>query len=86
MADVLIKIDDELLKEFEKICLEIGLDTQTAFFAFAKTVVRSKGLPIGMFNAKPFNEEEMKRIIDSLKTFKEKMEQLKVIQTEKTTK
>ena len=40
-----IRIDEELKKQFDAFCSDIGMSMTTAFCVFAKTVVREKRIP-----------------------------------------
>ncbi len=40
-----IRMDEDLKKDFEKLCNELGLNMTTAVNIFARTVVRQNGLP-----------------------------------------
>ncbi len=39
------RIDDELKKDMEQICQELGMNMSTAFTIFAKKVVRDQRIP-----------------------------------------
>lgn len=43
--NVNIRMDEELKKNFDDICNELGLNTTTAFNVFARAVVRKHGIP-----------------------------------------
>lgn len=40
-----VRMDDQLKKQFEGFCSEVGLNMTTAFNLFAKTVVRQQRIP-----------------------------------------
>ena len=44
-TNVNIRIDEDLKKEFDNLCHDLGLTMTTAFTVFAKTVVRRQGIP-----------------------------------------
>ena len=44
-TNVNIRIDENLKKEFEELCQELGLSMTAAFTVFAKTAVRRQGIP-----------------------------------------
>jgi addiction module antitoxin, RelB/DinJ family len=44
-TNVNIRMDDELKKEFDTVCGELGLSMTAAFTVFAKTVVRQQKIP-----------------------------------------
>lgn len=43
--NVNIRMEEDLKKQFENFCSEVGLTMTTAFNVFAKTVVREKKIP-----------------------------------------
>jgi DNA-damage-inducible protein J len=44
-TNVNIRIDENLKKEFDNLCQDLGLTMTTAFTVFAKTAVRKQGIP-----------------------------------------
>jgi len=44
-TNVSIRIDENLKREFDNLCHELGLTMTTAFTVFAKTAVRWQGIP-----------------------------------------
>ena len=44
-TNINIRMDENLKKDFDKLCNELGLNMTTAFNIFARTVVRQNGLP-----------------------------------------
>ena len=44
-TNVNIRMDEELKREFDGICQDLGLTMTTAFTVFAKTVVRRQKIP-----------------------------------------
>lgn len=44
-TNINIRMDEELKKQFEAFCQEIGMSMTTAFSIFAKTVVREQKIP-----------------------------------------
>lgn len=47
-TNINIRMDENLKKEFDNTCNELGLNMTTAFNIFARTVVRHKGLPFAV--------------------------------------
>lgn len=45
MATFSIRMDEDLKKEFDKVCSELGMSSSTAFNIFAKKVVKEKQIP-----------------------------------------
>jgi DNA-damage-inducible protein J len=44
-TNVNIRIDENLKREFDSLCQDLGLTMTTAFTVFAKTAVRRQGIP-----------------------------------------
>lgn len=63
-----IRLEEELKKEFEKVCDKLGLSMSTAFNVFAKAVVLQEKIPFELTTQKdPFySEENMIRLKHSL--------------------
>ena len=47
-----IRMDDDLKKEFDKLCEEFGMSMTTAINVFARAVVREKRIPFEVTSAK----------------------------------
>lgn len=58
-----VRIDDEVKKELEKFCSEVGLNVSVAINMFAKAVIREQRLPFDVALNVP-NEETRKAIDD----------------------
>jgi len=58
MANVNIRIDDQLKKEAERIFSELGLSMSTATNVFYKQVVRYGGIPFELRISDPFYSAE----------------------------
>ena len=52
-TNLTIRMDDELKKQFDSLCNEIGLSMGSAITIFAKTVVREKRIPFELAIARP---------------------------------
>lgn len=65
-TNVNIRMDEELKKQFDKFCSEVGMNMTTAFCIFAKTAVREQRIPFEISAEKP-NEETKKAIINAQK-------------------
>lgn len=63
-----IRMDDNLKKEFESFCSDVGMNMTTAFCVFAKTVVRLQKFPFEISNQRdPFySPENMERLKNSI--------------------
>ena len=54
-----IRMDEEVKKQFDSFCDEVGLDASVAINLFAKTVVREQRIPFEIaLNEDPFYSEE----------------------------
>lgn len=73
MANINIRIDEELKKEAESIFNELGLNSTTAITLFYKQVVRTRSIPFELKLDTP-NEETIKAIeeIDEMEKHPEK--------------
>ena len=45
---VTVRIDSEIKSQFDKLCEEFGMSTNTAFNIFVKAVVRSRSIPFAI--------------------------------------
>lgn len=62
MAQISLRVDDELKRGAEKTLNDIGLSMSTAINIFLKTVVRENGIPFEL-SADPFySKENMKEL------------------------
>lgn len=55
-TNISIRMDEDLKKQFEKFCSDVGMSMTTAFCVFAKTVVRKQRIPFEV-EADPFYSE-----------------------------
>lgn len=62
-TNINIRMDENLKKDFDRMCGELGLNMTTAFNIFAKTVVRQHGIPFPVALDIP-NAETMAAIED----------------------
>ncbi len=67
-ANVNFRMDEDLKKELEQFCSEVGMTMTTAFTMFAKVVTREQRLPFQVSTGKdPFyGEENQKRLLRSI--------------------
>lgn len=61
MANINIRIDEDLKQSFEEICTALGMNMSTAFTIFAKKVVREKRIPFDVSLETP-NDATLKAI------------------------
>lgn len=59
MASITIKTDDQIKKEFNSICEELGLNMSVAINIFMKTVLREHGFPFEL-RLKELNKTTLK--------------------------
>ncbi len=62
-TNVNIRMDDEVKKQFDNVCNQLGMTMSTAFNIFAKTVVRQQGIPFTLSLDQP-NAETLAAIED----------------------
>lgn len=62
-TNINIRMDEDLKKEFDRLCNELGLNMTTAFNIFARTVVRQKAIPFAVSLDTP-NAETLAAIND----------------------
>ena len=78
MAQAMInfRMDEELKKNMEQTCREMGMSMTTAFTVFATKVAREKRIPLEI-TADPFYSESKQRylnkVIDDIETGKAKL-------------
>lgn len=71
-SSINIRMDEDLKKKFEEICIDLGLNMSVAFNVFAKAVVRKKGIPfeISLNNDPFYSDENIERLNQSLASLK----------------
>lgn len=67
---VSIRMDDNLKKQFDSICTELGLNMTSAVTIFAKKVVREKGIPFSVSFDPFYSDSNIREIHESLEQFK----------------
>jgi len=68
---VSIRMDDELKKEMETTCSDLGMNMTTAFTIFAKKMTKERRIPFEV-SADPFySEENMRHIHRGIKALEE---------------
>lgn len=70
-TNINIRMDEDLKKNFDEICTELGLNMTTAFNVFARAVVRRQGIPFEItINDDPFysetNQARLRKSISAL--------------------
>jgi len=61
-TNVNIRMDENVKRQFDAICSELGLNMSTAFNMFAKTVVRQNRIPFELSVDPFFNEFNQARL------------------------
>lgn len=79
--NVNIRMDENLKKQFEAFCSEIGMNMTTAFCVFAKTAVRQNRIPFEISaESDPFysevNQARLRKAIADLNAGKGKVHEL----------
>lgn len=90
MAQTLInfRIDEQIKKQMEQICSELGITMSTAFNIFAKKMIREKRIPFEVSIDPFYSESNVKAISESIKQLLENkvvvktMEELKELENE----
>jgi len=69
MINVNIRMDDQLKKQFEEFCANVGLTMSAAFNVFAKTSVRQQKIPfeISTFTDNFYSESNMKFLLEGIR-------------------
>lgn len=66
-VNVNIRMDEDLKKQFDSFCYDIGMNMTTAFCVFARKAVRERRIPFEV-SADPFySEENMARLKESIR-------------------
>jgi DNA-damage-inducible protein J len=55
-TNINIRMDEDLKKQFDSFCSDIGMNMTTAFCVFAKTVVREQKIPFEIKSSKNYDE------------------------------
>lgn len=63
-ANISVRIDEKLKKQFEYICQELGLTMSSAINMFAKAVVRENKIPLDLSLHTP--NEETRKVLDEV--------------------
>ena len=85
MAQALIdfRIDEQMKKELEDICRDLGMNMTTAFTIFAKKMIREKRIPFDV-SIDPFYSDEnmnyLKRVISDIESGKAKLQEHDLIE------
>lgn len=85
MAQISLRVDDELKRGAERTLNDIGLSMSTAINIFLKTVVRENRIPFEL-SADPFyskeNMEELERRVNDIRSGKSILKEHELIEVE----
>ena len=85
MAQISLRVDDEVKRRAERTFDDIGLSMSTAINIFLRAVVRENRIPFEL-SADPFysreNMEELEKRIDSVRTGKSTLKEHEMIEVE----
>ena len=83
-TNVNIRMDEDLKKQFDKFCTNIGMSMTTAICVFAKKVVMEQRIPFEISLKDPFYSEEnikyVENIVDKINRGEAKIEEHKLIE------
>ena len=73
MAQVMVnfRLDEDVKKEVDEVCREIGISTSAAFNVFARKVARERRIPFDLSVDPFYSDRNMKALEESRKQFKE---------------
>ncbi|MCL1917538.1 MAG: type II toxin-antitoxin system RelB/DinJ family antitoxin [Peptococcaceae bacterium] len=71
-TNVNIRIDENLKREFDSICQDLGLTMTTAFTVFARTVVRRQRIPFEI--ARDIPNTETITAMEEMQSYEERSE------------
>ncbi len=66
-----IRMDEELKKNMEKTCQELGLNMTTAFIIFAKKMTREKRIPFEVSYDPFYSDRNMRAVDESIEQLKQ---------------
>ena len=81
-TNINIRIDEELKKQFDEFCNNVGMTMTTAFCIFAKKTVREQKIPFEISNDAFYSESNIKyleTVIDDIETGRAKLEEHELI-------
>ena len=79
-TNVNIRMDEQLKKDFDKFCEDIGMTMTTAICVFAKKAVREQKIPFEITAEDPFyskaNMEHLEKVIEKIESGKAKLKNM----------
>ena len=83
-TNVNIRMDEQLKKDFDKFCEDIGMTMTTAICVFAKKAVREQKIPFEITAEDPFysktNVEHLEKVIEKIESGKAKLKKHELIE------
>ena len=81
-STISVRLDDNIKKQFNSLCVEFGMTASTAFNIYARTVVRERRIPFEIAAGKDtfYNETNMQAIRTSIEQM-EKQPEKNVVKT-----
>ena len=83
-TNVNIRMDEQLKKDFDIFCEDIGMTMTTAICVFAKKAVREQKIPFEITAEDPFysktNMEYLEKVIEKIDSGKAKLKEHKLIE------
>ena len=70
-ALVNVRMDEDIKKEMEEICKELGITMSTAINIFARKMIREKRIPFEVSIDPFYSEKNIKELKESIKQLKE---------------
>ena len=80
-----IRIDEELKKQFDEFCNNVGMTMTTAFCIFAKKTVKEQKIPFEISNDDFYSKSNIKyleKVIQEIEEGKAKLEEHELIEEE----
>ena len=79
MLDINLKLDDDLIRQMEEVCFDVGITINDAFVMFAHKVAKEKKIPLSIIDD-PFylecNIEHLRRGVKELNEGKGKIHEI----------
>jgi len=84
-TNINIRIDEELKRQFDEFCSNVGMTMTTAFCIFAKKTVKEQRIPFEISND-PFysknNMKYLKEVVKDIETGKSQLQEHDIIEEE----
>ena len=70
LANVSFRMDEDLKRDMEETCRELGMNMTTAFVIFAKKLTRERRIPFDVAIDPFYSSENMQALLESLEQLK----------------